>query len=171
VPEEAPDDDGSRLVYARALTALPVAPASIGKIKDEYMREAMRIATHARSDPSAALARLGMADARVATFLPEAIQVLLFAEATRRNETNGVASALRRELGPKIPGAIESFVRTGAPTDEIADLPLEYRAALALVRSRVADVSPKEQAELVARPKASDVLRGPVTVAIAGWTP
>jgi len=174
VPEVTPgaDDDDSLPVYVRAVTGLPIEPAAIGKVKDEQLREALRIAGDARTDPDAALARIRKADPKATSGVPPAIRVLLLAEAAHRGDGSDVVARLVT-MGFEKRGAdaMMDFVRTGTVGEEIDDLSLELRAALELGRSRADGLSVKERADLVALAKKSDVLRGPVTVAILGWAP
>jgi hypothetical protein len=171
-PAKGEDDDGFGAAYARAETGLPLAPESIGKLKSETVREALRIVTDARTDPDAALRRVAKAAPEALRRVPSVVTALLFAEATRRDDMRDVAERLTTNgLGDAVWTPMARFVRTGEKSDELDDLSLELRAAVELARSRMAGLSANEKAALFAQAKASDVLQGPVSVAIAGWTP
>jgi hypothetical protein len=174
-PEVKPDDDDedpeAAPLYARARTGLPLDPAAIEKVKNEPLREALRVSVDARSNPDAALARVRRGDPMTALRLPAAVHVLLLAEASRRDDSSDVAARLAAGGLGRGAEAITSFVRTGRVTDEVAGLPLEMRAAMELARSRVAGLSAKERTELVALARTSDILQGPVTVALSSWPP
>jgi hypothetical protein len=171
-PEVTSDDDdpAAASLFARARTGLPLDAAAIEKVKDDLVREALRVSVDARSNPDAALARVRKGDPMTALRLPAAVHVLLLAEASRRDDASDLVHRLASGgLGGRGADAITTFVRTGTVTDEVSGMPLEMRAAMELARSRMPGLPAKERANLVALAKTSDVLRGPVTVAITGW--
>lgn len=169
--DEDDEDPAATPLYARARTGLPLDPSAIEKVKNELVRDALRVSLDARSNPDAALDRVRKGDPMTALRLPAAVHVLLLAEASRRDDASDVTARLAAGGLGKGAEAITSFVRTGKVTDEVAGLPLELRAAMELARSRMVGLSAKERADLIALARTSDVLQGPVTVAISGWPP
>ena len=165
------DDPVAASLYARARTGLSLDPAAIDKVKNDLVREALRVSMDARSNPDAALARVRKADPMATLRLPAAVHVLLLAEASRRGDASDVAGRLAAGGLGRGADAITSFVRTGKVTDEVSGMPLEMRAAMELARSRTAGLPARERADLVALARTSDLLQGPVTVAITGWPP
>ncbi len=164
-----PDGDGWSPAYARASAGLSIGPAEYDRLKDDEMKIALVIASDARSAPGDAVARAKKASARSLTLLPASVTTLLLGEAARVEDAEAVEK-LGRPFGKRVVGAIAAYVHSGQLDDSVLDLPLELQAALHLVRSRVSLLSPKERSDCLAWARKADVFKGPVTVAIGGWT-
>jgi hypothetical protein len=155
--------------FARATAGVALTNHEIERLKDGDMKSSMAIAMDARTDPAAALAKVRKATAGSIALLPASVTVLLLAEAARVSDA-GVVEKLRGPFGGRAADAMVGYVKTGTFDDSIRDYPLELQAALHLVRSRVGELSAKEKAACIARAKDADLLKGPVTVAMEGWT-
>jgi hypothetical protein len=151
----------------RADTGLPLA--NVSTLKDEQMKTAALVISDARTDPDKALQLLKHASAGIVAFLPSSVATLLLAEATRTHDADAVR-ALGSPFGKALTDAIEAYVTSGTSDELLLSLSLEMRAALDLVRSRVTGLVASERDAALARAKTEDVLKGPVTVAMNGWT-
>lgn len=164
-------DDASVLLM-RAATGEDLPAAEIGMLPDQPRKAALGIAMDARTAPDVAIQRAKRADDNVLAALPDAVHALLGAEAVRRGEP---------EVGQRLAGwrfvrafdAMAAFVLRGeGEWDEpLAALPLEIRAALSFVRSRVAGIRDAERAQRLADARSDDVWQGAVAVAMANWKP
>jgi hypothetical protein len=168
-PPVSPDEDGSHSAYLKAVAGIDMSWQAIDALKDDHLREALRIAAAARSKPDSAIALARKADAASIGALPMSVRTLLLAESARRDEGRDILTKLGGGLSPQVLDAMAAYVNTGTQSDELVDLPLELQGALDLVRSRVVTISAAEKRDALSRAKRSDLLRGPVTVAIEGW--
>jgi hypothetical protein len=64
---------------------------------------------------------------------------------------------------------VVNYLRTGTFEADLLDAPYEVRAALELVRSRIASLPAAEKTKLVAAATRDDLLHGVVTTAIHAW--
>jgi hypothetical protein len=95
-----------------------------------------------------------------------AMMLLACGEAARTGQAaNSMMKALLGERAP----LVASFVRGEGVTLDEADLAPELRAAACLVRSRNASLPEAERKALLDEVRRLDILRGPVTAAIAAW--
>jgi hypothetical protein len=158
-------------VFVRLATGLDVTEAEISALEDERARDALRIGRAALSAPDRALASSRTANVETLRGIPDSIRVLLLGEAARQGASGDLVDKLCVDLPPPTAAAMVAYAKTGTASDLVTELPLEFRAALEFVRSRDPALPSKERAERLERAKASDVLHGPVTVAIGGWPP
>ena len=135
IGEAAPDvasgddeDPAATHLFVLAVTGIPIEPAAIEKVKDEPMREALRISAAARSTPDAALARIREANAAALMRLPNAIHMLLFAEAIRRDDASDVAERLVPDGMPFIAYA-DFFMKTSVRISRAQELQADAVAA------------------------------------------
>jgi hypothetical protein len=164
------DEEGARLRYLRTLAGVEVSQQAVDGIKDDRVREALRIARAARTNPDAALALARKANAATMGAVPLSVRTMLLAEAAARREAHDFLVKL---AWGGLPGstidAMAAYVTGGDESDDLVDMPLELRAALDLGRSRMAALPAAERRRARERALQSDVLRGPVTVALQGW--
>jgi hypothetical protein len=168
------DDDeehsGQRLLFVHARSGVDLLASEIDLVKSDTFKEALRIAKTARKSPDGAISLVRSATPDGVQFVPLPIRVLLLGEAARKAETRDLVEKLGAGQFPKQTlDGIVAYLTTGAAPDEVTELPLEVRAALDFARSRAPGVTAKEKKDRLDRAKASDVLHGPVTVAIEGW--
>jgi hypothetical protein len=166
--DDAKDDEALPLLV-RATSGREVSGGELDSLKDPETRDALAIVAAARAHPDAALAKWSASSRDVQMRVPASVQVLLQAEGARRGQATTMDVVAGALLDRRTVAAMLALVQRGETADEIAGLPLEFRAALEFVRSRANGISEKERAERLARARACDVLRGPVTVAIDGW--
>jgi hypothetical protein len=153
---EAPD--GSKNWRLRASAGLPV-PAGEKDAGAAYYRA---VVGNAAAAASLGATKISMVPAGV----PQAVALLSFAEAARTGAGDGDAN-LAKMLSVVAPQA-KSFIH-GEPASLGVELEPELRAALCLVRSRNASLSVMERKELMDEARRLDVLRGPVSEAMAAW--
>jgi hypothetical protein len=167
VPAEP--DDGEVALFVRAATGVSIPASEVASIKDPDGRETLEIVAEARARPDQALARLRRASHDVALRLPFSVSTLLLGEAARRDDRAVLDKLTGGEITKHTADAMVSFVQRGENSEEVAGLPLEIRAALEFARSRAGGITEKERSERLEEAKASDIFRGPVSVAIAAW--
>jgi hypothetical protein len=100
----------------------------------------------------------------------QAVRVILLGDAARRDGGGDLVKKLDGGLFPKRTlDAMLAYIANGTRSDELEELAREFRAALDVARSRTPGLGSKEKSDALARAKAGDVMRGPVTVAIQSW--
>jgi hypothetical protein len=156
-------------LLVRATAGAEIAESEIASLKDPDVKDALDVVVDARSNPDRALERVRRMNPQAAGILPSSVRVLLLAEAERRGKADGLDKLIGGPLGRHTVDAIAAVVLRGDESDDVAQLTLEMRAAIDFVRSRTTGLTDKERAFRLARAKAGDVYRGPVSVAIAQW--
>jgi hypothetical protein len=157
-------------LLARAATGTDIPRTTIDGIKDEDVRNALLIAKAARQSPPSALTLVEQASDSAMHGTSHAVRMLLLGEAVRLDRSGPF---LRKIISTTVPprqiAHVLAYLKTGESSDEVLGLPLEARAALDFARSRMPNVTPDEKAAVLARAKKSDVMQGPVTIAMQGW--
>jgi hypothetical protein len=170
-PEEGETADYA--LFVRGLAGEELTSAQVELVKDPTLKRALRVARAAQAAPGTATDLARQAGKEGLETVPPSVRMLLIAESARREETRALVPALAGDTYPKpMLDSLLAYVTEGRALAEGAEsLPLELRAAVAFVRSRVAGISPAEKAAALDLAKRLDVLRGPVSVAIAAWAP
>jgi hypothetical protein len=163
-----PREDDTFALELRATTGEELSSAEVELVKDPDSKGAFRVARAAQSSPGSAIDLARQAGPRGMSRVPASVQVLLLAEATRRADASDLIPAIAT-LPKHTLDAILVYVAGGPYSDDLFELPLEERAAIEFGRSRAPGLSAKERSLALDRARSSDVLRGPVSVAIAGW--
>lgn len=102
--------------------------------------------------------------------IPEALFVLLYGEACRRDPQGAAAVALAHgsPLGPIRTDLLRTFVATGAENVELGELYPDVRASAWVVRARAA-TDEAERTRLLSRVPEDDLFRSWATRALDGW--
>ncbi|HEY8086931.1 MAG TPA: hypothetical protein VIF09_03780, partial [Polyangiaceae bacterium] len=166
-PEEG--DEGWFPLWLRARSGQSVSSSEVDAVKVEHVRAALRIMSAARSAPDGALSLVRSAETSTIDVLPPVVRILLLAEASRKEETRQLVTKLAGFQYPqKTVDAVVAYL-DGTASDDVSELPLELRAALDFALSRSSRATDAQKKAALQRAKKGDVLRGPVSVAIAGW--
>lgn len=162
------DDPGARM-RATIGAGLPLDRAELASLEgvDRDLTELYLVSS---MDPDRALALAQTLPRPAIRQLPQSLFLLLYGEACRRDPDSVAATTLREAslLGPAFTGALQSFVSTGAESEELTDLPPEVRAGAWLVRAR-ATTSPEERSRLLSRVPEDDLLGSWAARALSGW--
>jgi hypothetical protein len=169
-----PDDGdaGTLMLEMKAIAGEELPGAEIELVKDPNWKGALRVARAARANPTSAIQLVRQLHPAGLSKVPAAVQIMLLAEATRQpNATDLIDLFGKGELSRKeTRDQVIAYVTGGPAGEELAEMPLEFRAAMDFARSRVPGLAGKERKDALERAKASDVLHGPVSVAIEAWT-
>jgi len=157
---------------ARVNGCQAVTPVEIDGVDDPELNARLSLELLVRSDPKAALTRVLSGSDTPPGITPSA-WALLLAEAARVDEHHPALTRLLRWAPTGEPGAraLIQYAVDGTRSEELEDVLPEMLAAADFVHSRAMQAGSAEQRTLRARAAREDVLRGPVSVAMATWSP
>ncbi len=160
--------EASALLEAAA-SGEELSSAAIEVVRTQEMRDGLRISRAAQTNPATALDLAWQAGSEGLLFVGAPVRVLLLGEAVRQGKVERVPLFATGLLPKQQRDDAVAYLRSGAMTDAVAELPHELLAALEIGRSRAPGVSTEEASAARDRARADDVFRGPVSAAIAGW--
>jgi hypothetical protein len=159
-------------LLARVNGCEPVATADLAGLDDEHLKARLELELLVRSDPKAALERVA-SGSDASPGITAAAWVLLLAEAARVDEHHAALPRLLKwaPTGKPAASALIQYALHGTPSEELEDLPFDLLAAADFVHSRAVPAESAEQRALRSRAAREDMLRGPVSIAMATWSP
>lgn len=169
--DDSHETDELRL-QARVRACEPVQPADLAGVDDPGLKSKLELELLARSDPRAALARVSTGSEKPPGITGVA-WALLLTEAARLDEHHAALPRLLRWSPAGEPGAtaLIEYALHGKLSDELDDLDSELLAAADFVHSRTLPADSAESRALRDRAAREDSLHGPVSVAMATWSP
>jgi hypothetical protein len=156
---------------ARVNSCQPVAAPDLDGLDDQELKARLSLELLVREDPKAALTRIvNGGDASPGITL--AAWALLLAEAARIDEHHSALPRLVRWAPTGEPGAkaLIQYALHGTQSEDLEDMLPEALAAADFVHSRAVPAGSAECQSLRARAAREDMLRGPVSVAMATWS-
>lgn len=162
------DDPGGRM-RATLAAGLPLDRAQIATLEG-VDRDLTELYLLGDENPERALVLAANLPTPSIRQMPEALFVLLYGEACRRDPSSAVASVLAHAspLGPSRTQVLREFVATGTESVELTELYPEVRASAWVVRARAAS-SDEERARYLARVPEDDLLGSWASRALTGW--
>jgi hypothetical protein len=169
--DEPSDTDELRL-HARVNACEPVEKLDLDGLDDKELKAELELELLARSDPKAALTRV-IDGSDKSPGITAVTWALLLTEAARLDEHHAALPRLLRwsPAGEPVATALIDYALHGKLSDDLDDLDPELRAAADFVHSRAVPAGSNESRALRDRASQQDWLRGPVSVAMAAWSP